>query len=295
MTTALSVCFALGAAALFGLSSVLQQAAARQEHELPLVGLRVLRRLAHRPRWLFAVSLGGVSFGVQAAALAFGPLALVQPLAATDILFALPLVARRQRQSLRPRDWAAAALVVGGIAGFLSTSPPSAGSVEPALARWALVLVTAGTLVAVMVAVALGLRGRPRTALLAGAGGVVFATVDALTKAFVGLLGTRGAGALLGWEPYALLVAGVTGMVLAQGAYRAGSLLTSLPIIDTVEPVGAVVIAAAAFGEHLGGSAALWSAQLCAGAVAVVGIALLDRSPLLSPVDEVSEAGRRGA
>ena len=292
MATALSVCCALGAAALFGISSVFQQAAAQREGGLPIVGLQVLRRLVRRPRWVLAVSLAAISFGVQAVALAFGPLALVQPLAATDLLFALPLFAHRQRQTLRPRDWMAAAMVVGGVSGFLAASPPSAGSVAPTLAAWAWIFAGAGSVVAVMVAVAIGLRGTARTALLAAGGAVVFAVVDALTKAVVGLVDHRGSAALASWEPYALLLAGVTAMVLAQGAYRAGPLLTSLPIIDTVEPVGAVLIGVTAFGEHLGGSAALWSAQLSAAAVAVAGIVLLDRSPLMASTSGRAEGDR---
>jgi hypothetical protein len=108
----------------------------------------------------------------------------------------------------------------------------------------------------------------------------------------VGLVDDRGVAAFATWEPYALLVAGLTAMVLAQGAYRAGPLLTSLPIIDTVEPVGAVLIGATAFGEHLGGSAALWSAQLSAAAVAVAGIVLLDRSPLMAATSRLADGGR---
>jgi len=292
VATALSVCCALGAAALFGISSVFQQAAAQREGGLPVVGLQVIRRLARRPRWILAVSLAAFSFGVQAVALAFGPIALVQPLAATDLLFALPLLAHRQRQALRPWDWMAAAMVVGGVSGFLAASPPSAGSVAPALAAWAWIIAGAGSVVAVMVAVAIGLRGTVRAVLLAAGGAVVFAVVDALTKAVVGLVDHRGAAVFASWEPYALLVAGVTAMVLAQGAYRAGPLLTSLPIIDTVEPVGAVLIGATAFGEHLGGSAALWSAQLSAAAMAVAGIVLLDRSPLMASTSRLADGDR---
>lgn len=293
MKTALSVVFALGAAALFGVSSVLQQATARREEGLPLLGLRVLQRLARRPRWLWAVSLSAVSFGVQALALAFGPLALVQPVAATDLLFALPFLARRQRQRLLPRDWLAAAMVAGGIAAFLAISPPASGSTTPSAARWTWVLVGTGGIAFVLAQVALRARGALRTGLLAGAGAVVFALVDALTKATVGLVGDLGGATLVRWEPYVLLVAGVTGIALGQGAYRSGSLLTSLPIIDSVEPVGAVLIGATAFGEQLGGSPAVLSLQLLAATVAVAGIVLLDRSPLVASTVGGAEPGRR--
>lgn len=278
----LSALLALGSAAMFGVSSVLQQAAAQQEADLPLVGVRVLARLVHRPRWLAAVSLAGLSFGVQALALAFGPLTLVQPLAATDLLFALPFLAHRQRRRPRRREWSAAALVAGGIAGFLVLLPRSPGLATPGLTDWLWVLSAVGATVAVMVPVALASGTVVRTALLAGAGAVVFGLGDALTKAVVGLTGDRGIAVLWTWEPYALLVAGIGGMVLAQGAYRAGPLLTSLPIIDSVEPVVAVLVGATVFAEPLGESPAVLSAQLFAAAVAVVGIVLLGRSPFMA-------------
>lgn len=281
----LSICFALGAAALYGISSVLQQAAVRREEDLPIVGLSVLRRMAHRPRWVLAISLSVISFIVQAVALAFGPLALVQPLAATDLLFAFPLLAYRHKQRVGSRNWLEGAMVVAGVAGFLVISPPTAGSIQPTLTKWILVFVIAGSLVAVMVAGAIAARGKYRTMFLAVAGGLVFATVDALTKGIMDLVDIRGPEVLLSWEPYALLVAGAIGIVIAQGAYRTGSLITSLPIIDTVEPVAAVLIGAIAFNEKLSSSPALLVAQLGAGTLAVVGIFLLARSPFVVESD----------
>lgn len=282
MNVALSALFALGAAGLFGTSTVLQQAAARREEDLPLVGVKVLRRLLHRPRWLASLLLSGVSFGVQALALTFGPLVLVLPISATDLLFALPILARKRHLRLRGVDWIAAGLVATGVATFLVLSPRSAGRPEPDLVAWAVVVAGVGGALLLMLPLALRRRAIARTALLAGAGGLVFALVDALSKAFVGSIGAHGAAALLRWEPYALLVAGVTGIVLGQGAYRSGSLLVSLPIIDSVEPVGGVLIGATAFGEQIAKSPGVLAFQLAAGVIAVVGIVILDRSPLIS-------------
>lgn len=282
MDTALSTVFALGAAALFGAATVFQQTAARREQDLPLVSVKVLRRLLQRPRWLAAFALSGLSFAVQALALAFGPLVLVLPIAATDLLFALPILAHRHHLRPRATDWMAAGLVAGGVATFLALSQRSAGRVEPRPADWLFVAVgVAGTLV-VMLPLALRRGPMARTSLLAAAGGVVFALVDALSKAFVGSIGEHGAAALLRWEPYGLLLAGLAGIVLAQGAYRSGSLLVSLPIIDSVEPVGGVLIGVTAFGEQIARTPATLALQLLAGAAAIAGVVILDRSPLIA-------------
>ena len=81
---------------------------------------RLLLDLARRPRWLAGIGLDALSFFILALALAFGPLALVQPLASLDVLFALPLIARRQGRRLTLQDRAGAVTVAGGIVIFLS-------------------------------------------------------------------------------------------------------------------------------------------------------------------------------
>lgn len=282
LNVALSTIFALGAAALFGYSTVLQQTAVRQEEDLPLLGVRVLGRMVRRPRWLAAVTLSGLSFAVQAIALAFGPLVLVLPIAATDLLFALVILVGKRHLRLRPADWLGALLVAIGVATFLVLTPRSAGVTEPALADWLLVAVAVGGVLAVLLPLALRLAGTARTALLAAAGAVVFGLVDSLTKAFVGSIDLHGIGALARWQPYALFVAGMTGILLAQSAYRAGSLFVSLPIIDSVEPIAGVAIGATVFGEQLARSPATLGVQLLAGAVAVVGMVVLRKSPLIA-------------
>ncbi|MCX5317881.1 hypothetical protein OHA03_46065 [Streptomyces sp. NBC_00154] len=82
------------------------------------------------------------------------------------------------------------------------------------------------------------------------------------------------------WEPYALLLVGGAGLLLAQSSFQAGSLTISLPLIDTIEPIGAVLIGAAVFHERLATSGYL-AVQILGAALAVTGIVILDRSPLV--------------
>ena len=69
----------------------------------------LLLRLARNLPWLATTALSALSFGIQGLALAFGPLALVQPLAATDVLFALPMIAIAHPGAARVMSLAAAA------------------------------------------------------------------------------------------------------------------------------------------------------------------------------------------
>jgi hypothetical protein len=93
---AIAVVVALCAAFCFALGSLIQQGAARQAHAQALrFGLLVA--LVRQRRWLGGMAVTVLAFGMEAAALAFGPLALVQPLVATEVLFALPMIAHRNR------------------------------------------------------------------------------------------------------------------------------------------------------------------------------------------------------
>jgi hypothetical protein len=142
------------------------------------------------------------------------------------------------------------------------------------------VFVIAGASVFIAVALARQRRGKVRAAMLAVAGAVTFAIVAALTKRFVESLASEQFQTLLTWVPYGLLAAGVIGAVLLQSAFQAGELAVSLPIIDTVEPIGSVLIGAIVFEEHLAATPLRLAIQLLGAAIAVVGVILVDRSQL---------------
>jgi hypothetical protein len=281
VSTAVAVLGALGAACMFGISSVLMFRAAAPGPDRPRdqAGRRGVRALGRSRLWWTGASLQALSFGVQALALAFGPLSLVQPVAATDLLFALPFLARWQGRRLKRHDWTGAGLVAAGVALFLGVSPPRAGTATADAHEWTLV-VTAVTLLVIVAVSAAQVVGRvARTTLLALGGAVDFGLVDALSKNFVGHLGRHGLGATLAtWDPYALAVAGIAGLALSQLTFRSGSLQISLPVIDTVEPTAAVVIGTIVFHEALATSAARMTLQLAGAIVAMVGIVVLDRS-----------------
>jgi len=288
MNTFLAVLFALAAAATYAVAAVLQQRAARAAPREDTLHLRLLVRLARQPWWVFATVLEVASFGFQATALYFGPLVLVAPLFALDLLFALPLIARSRRIRLTVAHWAAGAAVAGGIATFLAVAPPSEGANERPFRAWLPLLVV---VCALLVVGALALRSasdRVRAMTLGGVGAVEFGVVVALSKSVVHQLDEDGWGVLLHWELYALAVFGILGTLLAQSAYQAGSLASSLPIIDTVEPVSGVVIGATLFHERLAASPGLLAVQLLAAGLAILGIVLIDRSTLVRDEPDVT-------
>jgi hypothetical protein len=78
-----------------------------------------------------------------------------------------------------------------------------------------------------------------------------------------------------------------------MGAFQAGALGASLPIIDTVEPVAGVLIGTVVFGEHLAASPAGLAVQAAGAAAAGAGILLLGSAPRANRVG--STDGRPGA
>ena len=283
---------ALAAACAFGVAAALQHRQAGLAPQRRGPSLRLLADVARRPLWLAGLATATAAYALQAVALAFGPLTLVAPIVAADLLFALPLAARWSRRPLRPRDWAGCLLVAAGVAAFLAVAPPSGGSSAAPAGGWLLafgivMLITAGAVILGQVA------GRAtRAGLLAAAAGVVFGLTAAVTASLVRSLRHDGmTSLLLHWQPWALVTLGVAGIALSTGAYQASTLSASLPIIDTVEPVSGVVIGAFLFNERLAASPGGLLVQLAAGGVAVAGIVML--GPALAAAAAPAEPPRR--
>ena len=87
---------------------------------------------------------------------------------------------------------------------------------------------------------------------------------------------------------------GCWGRCIGQSAFSAGALSLSLPVIDTMEPVCAVVIGATVFGEQLASSPLQLGFQMAGAAAAVIGIAVLSGSKIVeAETSEAPEPARR--
>jgi hypothetical protein len=282
VTTVIAVVAALTAAFCFAQASLVQQTVARASGADEVLRLRLLLDLARRPLWLAGIGLDALSFFILAVALGFGPLALVQPLASLDVLFVLPLIARRQHRRLTLGDGIGAAAVAAGIAVFLVIATPSGGTSVPGLTAWAPVFVGAALLSGLAALAGLRVEGKARVIWFAVAAGAMYGVLDSLAKATVDVVAHRGLGVMATWEPWALLAAGITGALLGQSAFSSGALSLSLPVIGTLSPITAVIIGATVFGEHLASSPWQLAVQLGGGALAVTGIFLLSRSSIVA-------------
>lgn len=278
---ALSVVSALAAGCTFAVGSVLQQSAARQAPQSVSMSWRLLVDLAHRRTWLLGIGCDVLSFAMQALALAFGPLALVQPLLVTGLLFAVPLAVRWRGRRLGPREWAGTVSVGAGLAAFLAASTPTDGVPTTTWDKWVLVLIAVGGLMAAGILVGGALSGALRASAYGLSAGAAFGLLAALTKASTHLL-SEGAGVFFtSWQPYSMAGVAVAGAIVQQSAFQAGSLPASVPIMDAVEPTVAVLIGVFAFSEHVATSTGALTFEALGILLVLAGIATLDTSPVV--------------
>ena len=281
-----SVASALGAAVSFAMAAVLQQEAARTADPDSSLSLRLLAILLRRPKWLAGIGLLLCGYGLQALALANGPVALVQPIVATELAFAVPIGIWRRHSRARRREWMSILAVLGGVSTFLWIAAPAAGTSQPDGGDWLACLVPVGAAVVLFLGVASRIGGPRRAVFMGCAAGLAFALLAVLTKAVVYRLGVNVAATFTSWEIYALVGFGISALVVSQSAYQAGPLALSMPAIAILEPAVAVIIGDTAFSEqaHLAG----WPlvGELAAAAVAAVGLIRLASSPTVIAIYE---------
>ncbi|MDR2347439.1 MAG: DMT family transporter, partial [Bifidobacteriaceae bacterium] len=114
----LAVAVALLAALSFAGSFVAQQHVAARVPAERGKGLRLFLELARSPLWWVGACGDGLGFALQALALAFGSVVLVQPVLVTAMVFALPLAARWNRRRVRRSEIVWSAVVVVALAVF---------------------------------------------------------------------------------------------------------------------------------------------------------------------------------
>ncbi len=245
------VVLALAAALLFSASNVLEQHVARRAPEEQALRPGLLVYLARQRLWLLGIAADVGGYVCQAAALGLGLVVVVEPIGATALLFSLAFATRWSKRKMRPSEWATAALLAASLGLFLAQSSPSGGVAQVSFREWLSpgLGITSGILLCILVA--RRASGVVRASLLGVAAGAIYGVTAPLTKAFVHLLGGGPVAVLSNWEPYALAVFSIVGLVVMQSAFQAGALQASLPFLETTEPLVASFLGMALLGERL--------------------------------------------
>lgn len=283
-------------AASFGLGSALQQRATLRVRTVPPLDARLVLHLVRQRLWVLGVLAVVGGLALQLVALAFGPLALVQPVVATSILFAAAFAAWLGHRRPDRIVMAGCLLCVAGLAAFLLLARPRAGTpvMDRAPAPWALAA-SLGAVVMVSLVLAVRVTGTSRVLALSLATGVLFGVNAGLMKVAAGQFRHGGAAELLGhWVFYAAAIIGPTGFLLAQNAFQQGDALApAVAVIRSVDPIVGVIIAVLWLGERVAASPGVLAGEVAAAAVLVGGITLLaHRSTRLHEL-ECARAGIR--
>jgi drug/metabolite transporter (DMT)-like permease len=272
----IAVVLALAGAAMNATASVCQRHESREEPDRSGSILRMLLDLAARPIWWLGVVAMISGFGLEAAALALGRIAVVEPV----MIVELPLTVLGARLFLGRRlnrtGWFALLGLAGAVALFVGALAPQGG--DPTAVRlvtWAIV----GGLTAAFAVVCAVLAARwrrPRAALLGVATGTAFALMSVLISAVGAIYGAGGFTALLtSWQTYAAIVVGPSSFFLLQYALQAGSLVASQPGFTLVNPLVSVLWGVLVFGETVRPGVWLGVAGLAAVAVVVATLLLV--------------------
>lgn len=287
----IAVVAAVLAGASFAAGGVLQQREASARPEGEALSFRLLVDLAHDAVWWLGIGFAFVSYVLEAVALSFGPLVLVQPLIVSELLFALPISVRWRGMSMTWREWLGTGAVAGGLALGLVSAAPRSGRPSAPITEWIVALGVAAGLTVVAVAIGRSRAGTARSSLYAVAAALVLGTQAALLKATIARFEHGLSSALTGWELWAMLAAAVLGLLLVQSAYEAGPLASSMPVVDAVQPSVAIAFGIALFDEHVRTGA--WLAGIVAALVLLfAGIVVLDSSPLIQCLQRSQRAGR---
>jgi drug/metabolite transporter (DMT)-like permease len=280
----LTVALAVGSALCNALASILQRRGARsiptQESMRLALALDVLRR----PIWLLGLLAMCGGFAFQAAALSSGDLALVQPVLLAELPITLLLAPLFFKVTAGRRDWLAIIGMSAGLALVLFAFSPSSGKESVTLTPMLMTVAASCGLAAVLVLLALRLRGPARAATFGTAAGTMFALTAALMKEAMIRLDSGVSALFASWALYAMAAAGVVALYLWQNALQAGTLVAAQPAITLSDPILATAIGVLLFGERirLGG----WLGLELFGALLIALASVeLARSPLVNGED----------
>jgi hypothetical protein len=243
---AIATILSLATALFYAISNVLELIEAEKVPDEYSLKPGLVWRLIKEPRWLLGLLSDFGGYVCHAAALGLATVVFVEPILATGILGSLFIGSRFVHRPVMRADWIAAGVLSGGLALFLYEVSPTGGRQLARTREW--LIAGPSAIVAVGICLALGraTKGRPRAAFLGIAAGIAFGVSALLTKALVHYFGQGIFAFIPHWEPYALAVSAIGGVIVAQSALQTGALGAAVGSIESMS-----VISGSLFGLFL--------------------------------------------
>lgn len=267
----LAVLLGLTSAAGFAVSNALQHRTAGAVPREVDSAAGVLAVVARKPAWLMAMAVATAAVTLHASALRYGSVSMVQPLMVVGVVMAVLFRSALDLELPSGPELRAVAITMGGLAVLVACAAPQPSAHHPAYGVIAVLVVAGLTTAAAVLRFAPRMTGRPtaQAVLLSATSGLMFGLTAALMK----LLGTL----LPGGDPRyavpafaAVVCAGVLGIAMNQRAYQLAPLSLSMPVINLVDVLVAVLIGVVAFHELPAHSPVLLGLQV--GALACLGL-----------------------
>jgi drug/metabolite transporter (DMT)-like permease len=267
-------------------SSILQRKANRAQPRQRRLNWRLLPGLFRQPVWFAGIGAIVLGFLLQAAALRFGSLALVEPILVVELPITLLAAARAFDARPSTRDWLSIGLLTVGLGGLLATLAPAEVAAHVMSERTWLVglAVTVGMLAALVGWGRYELArdvGNRAAAVLGIAGGGAFGLTAALMKGTTDALAGGIPAVLACWQLYAMAAAGLGALFLVQTAMNAGPLMATQPGLTLADPVVSILWGVLGFHERIRAGWFVLPEVLTAALVAIA-VVRLARSPVLS-------------
>lgn len=260
-------------------------------------------RLARRPIWLLGILSMILGFVFQLEALHYGPLALVQPILALELLFVFGYMAiLSSRRRVAARDWLAATAMSAGLGLLLFAAAPSGGREHAPGYLWfvagalTLAVVVGGLVLAFALHRRSATSASRQAAILGAVTGVAWGFVAAVIKEFSSHLGGGAAGIFSNWSVYVLIGAGAASLLLASHALAAGPLAASQPGFTILDPLAASLLGMFLFNEHVAQTTGALAVEALALGLIVGGVTALSHSHLIGgetetrPADQAANA-----
>jgi hypothetical protein len=284
LSTVAAVLTALASALVLGISSVADQRSTKLVKSRRALSPRILVDLVRQPLWLIAIAANLVGFALQVVALAFGSIAVVEPILVGDLVFAVVIMwfIRRREGTVPPRHvttlmFTGVAAAAVGVAGFLAIGQPSNGRMQVSLAIVPPLVIGYVALVGGCLLVASRNRTLRPLALALACGvsyGVAAFSIKLVTSEFSG-----GPGQVFtNWPIYLVAVVGPVGFILNQDAFQQGTFLAPVQaIITATDPVLSIALGILWLDVRLRGGAAATAGEVIALLLMTAGIVLTAR------------------
>jgi drug/metabolite transporter (DMT)-like permease len=284
----IAIAAGLAASVMFGIASVADQRSTKRVKQQKALSPRIFLDLVRQPLWLASICGTLIGFGLQVLALSFGPLALVEPLLVSGLIFAV-VINSYLRRRFDPVLFGGVLGTAIGIAGFLAIARPSAG--RTSVGFIVILPLAIGLVAAVTGCLVLSRRSdNLRPLALALACGICYGVAAFLVKLVVSDLSGGLTGLLTDWPIYALAIVGPLGFLLNENAFQSGTLIApALAIITACDPIISVALGWLWLNERLSSTPAGIAGEVITLILMTTGIVVVaHRAPHLVQAGELT-------